>query len=433
MTLFYDLLYLLAVCLGWPLLILRRLRRGPGSIALAERLGNVPPRRGAGPCLWIHGVSLGEINAARTLVRELRQRRPQTAIAVSSTTNTGLARAREIYPDLTVFRFPLDFSPVLRRVFDRLRPSVLVLMELETWPNLIELAAARRVPVMIANGRVTEEHSMRRFRWPILRQAARRMFGRIAWVGAQDETYAARFCELGVPAERIRVVGSLKYDAADVLDEVPGSAELASDVGIVRERPLIVAGSSGPGEEAILLDCFAALRDAHPHLQLALVPRRPERFDEVAALIERHGFACVRRSRAANHGRAPSSGQPPPVVLGDTMGELRKFYGLATVIFVGRTLIPQGGSDVMEAAALAKPLIVGPHVENFAEPVRVLCESNACLRIADAQELTQALDRLLRDAGRRDAMGRAARQAILQRRGATAQTVAAILSQAGLD
>ncbi|MBU0617422.1 MAG: 3-deoxy-D-manno-octulosonic acid transferase, partial [Planctomycetes bacterium] len=209
MALLLDLIYGLAVCLGWPFLVYRRLKRGPGSLSMRERLGDVPSRPVSAHCVWVHGVSLGEINAARTIVAEFQSRSPETIVVISSTTQTGLQRARTLFPKHTVFRFPLDFSFLIRRVLRRVRPSAIVLMELEAWPNLIEVAAAAGIPVMIANGRVTEEKSMRRFSRPIVRTLARRMFRQIRWVGAQDETYARRFVQLGVPAERVEITGSV--------------------------------------------------------------------------------------------------------------------------------------------------------------------------------------------------------------------------------
>ena len=422
MTLVYDLVYLLAVSLGWPLLLIRRWRRGPGSVSLGERLGAVPPRMGESPCVWLHGVSLGEINATRSLVAELRRRHPALAIAISSTTQTGLARARTLYPDLIVFRFPLDFSCVLRRVFTRIRPSIIVLMELEAWPNLLEVATRRRVPVVIANARITEGKSMRRFRWPIVRGVARRMFARVAWVAAQDETYARRFEQLGVPPQRISVTGSLKYDTADLADHIPGQDELAQQMGIDTARPLLVCGSTGPGEEALLLEVYERICGDGCDLQLALIPRKPERFDEVASLIATRGYTCVRRSAGdqAGSGRSETT---RPVFLGDTMGELRKFYALADIVFVGRTLVPMGGSDVIEAAALGKPVLVGPHVENFADPVRLLCEHEACWQVPDTEALTGAIVDLLANARRGAAMAERARQTIAAQRGATARTI----------
>lgn len=426
MTLVLDLVYGLAVCLGWPLLIYRRLKRGPGSLSLRERLGNIPSRPVSAHCVWVHGVSLGEINAARTIVAELRSRCPETIIVISSTTQTGLERARTLFPKHAVFRFPLDFSFLIRRVLRRVRPSAIVLMELEAWPNLIEVATAAGIPVMIANGRVTEGKSMRRFSRPIVRWLARRMFRQIRWVGAQDETYARRFVQLGVPPGRVEVTGSVKYDGADIADEIEGQQQLADDMTIDTSAPLWVCGSTGPGEEALVLDAYErVLRDV-PFLQLAIIARKPERFDEVAELIAARGYTCLRRS-GSDAVVLAGTRRPRPVFLGDTMGELRKFYALATIVFVGRSLVPLGGSDVMEVAGLAKPILVGPHTENFAEAVELLLADGGAARVESPADLAAAVANLLRDSANRERMGQAARETIVARRGATALTVTRIL------
>lgn len=419
MTYLYDLLYLLAVSLLWPLLLWRRFKRGPGSVALRERFGDVPSRRVSAHCVWIHAVSLGEINATRTLVARLKHRCPEAVPVISATTQTGLARAKQLYPNHVVFRFPLDFSFVLRRALRRIRPSVIVLMELEVWPNLLEVAAQHGIPVVIANGRVTANKSVRRFNWPIIRWVARRMFRQLAWVGAQDQTYADRFKLLGVPADRVTVSGSLKYDAADTTDQIDGQHELATAMRINTAAPLLVCGSTGPGEEEVLLTAYQQLRAEHPTLQLALIPRKPERFDDVARLISERGFTCLRRSNHPDDAPTRAPDEPPPVFLGDTMGELRKFYALATVVFVGRSLVPMGGSDVMEAAGLARPLLFGPHMENFAEAAGALLECRAAQTVTDAASLSAATTQLLNDEHARSTAAAAARDAIIARRGAT--------------
>jgi 3-deoxy-D-manno-octulosonic-acid transferase len=429
MTVLIDIAYALALLVGWPWLVYRRLQRGPGSLALSERLGRVPSRRVSAECVWIHGVSLGEVNATRTLVAEIRRRRPETAIVISATTQTGLTRARELYPRLTVFRFPLDFSFTIRAALERIRPTLLVLMELEVWPNLLEIAAQEEIPVLVANGRVTADRSVRGFNRPVVRWLARRMFRGLHWVGAQDQAYAARFIELGVPPDRVQVTGSLKYDAAAVSDRIDGQEELADAMGIDVQVPLWVCGSTGPGEEELLLQAYTRLLGEHPNLQLALIPRKPERFDEVAQLIVARGFACLRRSTGAPLIPAqPGATEPRPVFLGDTMGELRKFYALATVIFVGRTLVPLGGSDVMEVAGLAKPLVIGPHVDNFVEAVNLLLSEQACRQVNSVDGLVAAVSDWLRHPERRLQAGQAGRAAILSRRGATDRTVDVILS-----
>ncbi len=430
MNLLFDLIYGLAALVGWPYLLYRRYTHGPSTTPLAEYFGRVPSRPVSAHCVWIHAVSLGEINATRTLVAELQQRSPDTVVALSSTTRTGLDRARQLYPNLITFRYPLDFSFAVNSVLDRIRPSVIVLMELEVWPNLLHIARQRGIPVIIANGRVTEERTMRRFRRPLLRRLARRMFRQIRWVAAQDNTYAARFVELGVPPERVAVIGSVKYDAADTSDRIGGQDELAAAMGLDPAQPLLVCGSTGPGEEEIILNAYTRLREHFSTLQLAIIPRKPERFDEVAQLIVQHGYACLRRSTGAPV-LPPGVSEPRPVALGDTMGELRKFYALATIVFVGRSLVPMGGSDVMEVAGLAKPILVGPHTENFAEAVALLLAEGACRPVNSADTFVSAVSDLLRHDERRQKMGAAGRAAILSRRGATSATIERILELMG--
>ncbi len=400
----------------YQMIVLKKNRRG-----WAERFGGVPSRTSDRPCVWVHAVSLGEVNATRSLVDEITRRLPDHDVVISTTTDTGFAAARRQYPDRPVFRYPLDLTWVVRRALNRIRPAAIVLMELEVWPNLLWHAARLGIPVCIVNGRVTEGKSMRRFRLPVIRSLARRMFGRLAVVGAQDETYAARFVELGVPKDRVRITGSMKYDTAVIADEIPGADELAAAMGIDRKRPLIVAGSTGPDEEAMLLDAWRSLVAEIPGVQLAVIPRHPERFDEIARLIETKGFACIRRSRPTD-----SNGPHPPspvVFLGDTMGELRKFYSLASVVFVGRTLVALGGSDMIEVAALGKAMCFGPHVENFADVAGKLISAGGSVQMRSAGELASTLRNLMTDTSNRADLGRHAREVVQKNLGATKRTV----------
>jgi len=405
-----SLLYVPVALLYLPLLVyqmvvLKKNRRG-----WRERFGGVARRTGDGPCVWIHAVSLGEVNATGRLVAEIESRLAGCEVVISTTTDTGYAAARRLYPDRHVFRFPLDFSFVVNRLFDRIRPAAVVLMELEVWPNFIEL--------------VTAEKSMRRFGRPIIRSLARAMFRRIGWIGAQNETYAERFRLLGARSEAVHVTGTMKYDTAEIADSLPGDAALAQALGIDRSSPVLVAGSTGPGEEAMVLAAYAELRRSQPALQLVIVPRKPERFDEVARLIEGRGHPCVRRS-ALPDGSAGGShdAAAPAVFLGDTMGELRKFYCLADVVFVGRTLVPLGGSDLMEVAALGKAMCYGPHVENFAEVSAKLQAAGAAVIVPGEAELAPTLHTLLGDKAKAKAMGHRAQDIVRQNTGATRRTV----------
>lgn len=398
-----------------------------------QRFGRVPARAGDRPCIWIHAVSVGEVNATRSLVEELRRRLPNHDLVVSATTRTGFEAATRAYPNLSVVHYPLDFPRAIRRTLDALRPDLILLMELEVWPNLLAEAGRRGIPVAIVNGRVTEERSMARFRKPLLRGLARWMFSRLAWIAAQNEAYAARFRELGARPAVVHVVGNLKYDTAVVADSTPGDAALAHAMGLARDRPLWVAGSTGPGEEAIVLDAHAALVKTHPALQLAIIPRKPERFDEVAELIRRRGHACIRRSRRKDDSNAAVSTpagdeERASIFLGDTMGELRKFYALADVVFVGRTLVPMGGSDLMEVAGMARPILIGPHTDNFADAAEQLEQAGAAQRVSDAASLAASVRRMLDEPAVARTAGRAGQDVVRRNAGATLRTVDLILS-----
>lgn len=287
-------------------------------------------------------------------------------------------------------------------------------MELEVWPNFMRQCARRQVPVVVANGRVTEP-SFKKYR--LLGPVGRAMFGRLAGCVVQDEVYAERFAAMGVPRDRLRVAGTMKFDTAAIGATVDGADELARDVGLDRGERLLVAGSTGPGEEAIVLDAYRALREKHPTLRLAIVPRKPERFDEVAQLIEASGFACVRRSL-----QSQISNQESPVVLIDTIGELRKVYALADVVFVGRSLVDLGakqhGSDMIEPCALAKPTIVGPFTGNFDEPMRAFRAVGGIVEVRDAAGLQSEIDRLLTDHAVAASLGAKAQQVVAAGRGA---------------
>lgn len=405
--------------LAYQMVVLKKNRRG-----WRERFGGVARREGGGPCVWIHAVSLGEVNATPRLVAEIESRLTGCEVVISTTTDTGYAAARQLYPERRVFRFPLDFSFVVNRLFDRIRPSAVVLMELEVWPNFIELAARRGICVGIANGRVTADKSMRRFGRPVIRSLARAMFRRIAWIGAQNEAYAERFRRLGARSEVVSVTGTMKYDTAEIADSMPGDIALAQALGIDRAAPLLVVGSTGPGEEAMVLTAYAESRRTLPALQLVIVPRKPERFDEVARLIEGRGYSCVRRSARPDGNRGDAAGgETPTVFLGDTMGELRKFYSLADVVFVGRTLVPLGGSDLMEVAALGKAMCYGPHVENFAEVSAELQAVGAAVIVPGEAELASTLLAILGEKSKARAMGRLAQDVVRRNTGATQGTV----------
>jgi 3-deoxy-D-manno-octulosonic-acid transferase len=424
-----DAVYLLAAIAGSPVWLYRMARHGRYRSAWGERLGGVPVRYGLQPIIWVHGVSLGEVNAARSLVAELHSQLPDFRVVVSTTTETGMAAATRLFaPDHMVFHWPLDFSLCVRRALARMRPDLVVLMEGEAWPNFLAACTDRGVPVVVVNARMSADKGYPRYK-AIAPLARRLMFSRLAAVGVQDAAYAERFEYLGVPPERIHLTGMMKYDTAVIGDAVDGSDALSAAIGLAGEHRLVVAGGTGPGEEKMLLDIWAALAGRHPRARLAIVPRKPERFDEVAALIASCGFKTVRRSRTPDgrNAAAPLSGDA--VVLGDTMGELRKFYSLAECVFVGRSLVPMGGSDMIESAALARATAFGPHTFNFPQADRLA--ANGCVRLADADALREQLDAWLGDPADAAEAGRRAQEFVRGQTGATRRNVEMICGVLG--
>jgi 3-deoxy-D-manno-octulosonic-acid transferase len=358
----------------------------------------------------------------------LRAARPDVHVVLSTTTDTGFARGREVYGrsiGTTVVRFPLDFSRNVDRLLDAVDPDVAVLMELELWPNFMKRCERRHVPVVLANGRMTES-SFRNYR--LGGPFTRRMFRRLSVACVQDDVYAERFKRCGVPERRVIVTGTMKFDNAPVADRIPGDAELADSVGLRPGMELVwVCGSTGPGEEQILLAEYRKLLMKFPRLRLVIVPRKPERFDEVEQLITAARFRCVRRSRPLVLWDEPV----PAVVLGDTMGELRTFYSLADVVFVGRSLVDLGprqhGSDMIEPAALGKACVVGPYTGNFAGPVRRLAGAGALLQVSDAPALAQAVSVVLSTPGEAARMGQAAQTVVRLEQGATSRHAKIVL------
>ena len=434
-----DVCYLLAAALVAPIVAYRAIATGKYRRDWDQRRGRLPKLPAGRPRVWIHAVSMGEVNAIQGLVAEWRSRAPETEFVISSTTDTGIDQARRLFGDLTVFRYPLDLSWFVNRALTRIAPTMVVLVELEVWYQFVTLAAARGIPVAVVNGRLTKGKSLRRFRW--IMPVARRMFGQLAWVGAQDEDYADRFRQVGVPADRVTVTGSIKWDTAQIADSIPGSDQLARAMGIDPNQPTWVCGSTAPGEERLILEAYTTLQREHPGLQLVIVPRKPERFDEVASAIRQAGFDCVRRSESPDGTDRPASSRPPEppgrrtaVLLGDTMGELRRFYTLADVVFVGRTLADMGGSDMMEVAGLARPIIAGPHTENFTDTVRQL-EAGDAIRIVSADlenptvadALAEAVGELLDDPDTARRRADNGRQVVKRNRGATRRTLDALV------
>ena len=413
-----DIAYASALTAASPVWLYRMAAHGRYRTDWNARFGGVPVRYGLQPMIWVHGVSLGEINASATLVDELHAQLPDYQVVVSTTTATGMAAAKKRYaPDHKVFRWPMDFTLAVRRAFRRMRPALVVLMEGEVWPNFLGECNRMGTPAVVVNGRLGGSKGYPGYRK--LGTLAGKLFNRLAAVGCQNETYAERYRRLGVDAEKLHVTGMLKYDTSQVADALPGQDALATEVGLAEDDRLWVAGGTGGGEEKLLLETYARLAGRYPHLRLAVVPRKPERFDEVARLIHAQGHTLIRRSKHGPQNPAPRGGEA--VILGDTMGELRKFYALAEWCFVGRSLVPMGGSDMIEAAALGKPVAYGPHTFNFPQ-AEELAEHGAA-RVADADALAGQMESWLAEPASAAEAGRRAQQFVRNQQGATRRNV----------
>jgi 3-deoxy-D-manno-octulosonic-acid transferase len=437
MNVLVDFVYLLALILISPVAIYRMLRYGRYRAGWGNRFGRISRKYPDKKCIWIHAVSVGEVNATTTLVKELEKKLTDYEIVISTTTDTGFARANELFGNrLSVFYFPMDFSRTMQRAFENIRPSICLLMELEVWPNLVRIARQSGIPVVVVNGRLSERSFAK---YKLIKSVTRKIFQNITLVLAQSEEYAERFRQLGAISEKVIVAGSIKYDTAQVADKVEGADILAEQLfGKIGNRqsaignPLWVAGATGNDEEQIILDVYRQLieQKQFAYLRLAIVPRKPERFNEVAELIKQSGFELTRYSelKAATTKSAIGNRQSAisNVILGDTMGDLRKFYSLATVIFVGRSLVPMGGSDMMEAAALGKCTIFGPYAFNFKQAVEDLLKANGAILVKNQNELFDAMTKCLTDADYSSRIARNGREIIRKNQGATARTIAQI-------
>lgn len=380
------LLYKLVLYAMLPVVLLRlvwRARRQRGYLQhVGERFGYFPSRAPDAPLLWIHAVSVGETRAAEPLVNALRARHPQHRILITHMTPTGRATGELLYADRVERCYlPYDYPGAVARFLDHYRPVAGVLMETEIWPNLIHAAAARGTPLYLVNARLSEKSYRGYRRYPRLTGEALRG---LAGIAAQTDDDAQRFTALG--AERVTVTGSLKFDVAPPADKIALGQRWRTAYG---NRPVLLAASTRAGEEEPLLAALDALDIAG--MLLVIVPRHPDRFDEVAALLERRGLPYQRRS-ANEPVRAATR-----VLLGDSLGEMFAYYAACDVAFIGGSLLPYGGQNLIEACAVGKPVLLGRHTYNFAEAAELAIAAGAALRVADAEGVMNAAQRLLTD------------------------------------
>lgn len=396
-----------------PAVLTGMLLRGKYRRGLGDRLGAVAPWEGPDAPIWLHAVSVGEVMAAAPLARAIRARHPAISLLVSTTTETGRTVAEQRIPATRLVFFPLDFGWAVRRAIARLRPRVVLLTETELWPNFLAACAGRGIPVVVVNGRLSPR-SFPRYR--LVRWWFGSVLRCVRLFCMQSVRDAERIVALGAPADRVRVTGNLKYDFPG-LERAVDVAAVRRTLGLEEGRRLVVAGSTHRGEEEAVVDAFRKATEGRSDLCLLLAPRHPERLDEVERLVRRAGLPCVRRSRAAD--TPPRNGG---VILLDTMGELASLYAAASLVFVGGSLIPHGGQNILEPAAHGRPVIHGPHMANFAEMRDRFQEAGAAIQVKDATSLLRAMERLLDAPGEAERMGMAGRGIVAAERGATERT-----------
>jgi 3-deoxy-D-manno-octulosonic-acid transferase len=426
MYLLYSFLLTLGVVALLPRFVIDAFRHGKYVQGLSERLGQLPAVETNGrPVIWLHCVSVGEAQAARPVARAILDKFPSYALVVSTTTLTGQRIARDVFRDdaTAVFYFPFDWAFTARRSLRAVNPNVVLIMETELWPNFLHQCRKQCVPVAIVNGRLSER-SFRRYR--LVRRFVKRIVNHLEMALMQTEQDAERMRRLGLASNRVFVSGNVKFDAPDEAGEQLLTKELRERFHFNDGRPLAVAASTHAPEERIIIEAFKQLRSTHGNEQVRLLiaPRHPERFAEVAQLLESSGFAWARRSDAGSERDSACD-----VILLDSIGELRAVYPLASIVFVGGSIAPKGGHNILEPAMVGACTVTGAHTFNFTAIVRAFLEADALVQLPSLSDgeasstLAKTLTELLANDERRCAIGENARLVLEQNRGATARTI----------
>jgi len=426
MYLGYSLLLSLGLLILIPHFLFKALAHGKYIAGLRQRLGAVPATTGK-PVIWLHCVSVGETQAARPLAQHLKQQFPHHSLVVSTITLTGQKLARDVFRTQadSVFYFPFDWRWSVRRTLDAINPAAVLIMETELWPNFLRECKARRIPVALVNGRISKQSFQR---YSLIKFFLRKVLSSLSIAIMQSETDAQRLQALGMPGERIFTAGNLKFDAQPASDLAHTTDEIRDRFGLQTEVPLILAASTHAPEEEIILDSFKQITANQP-ARLMLAPRHPERFNEVASLIQNSGLSWARRMNL------PQPTDPnATVILLDTIGELPATYSFATLVFVGGSIVDKGGHNVLEPAAVGTAVVTGAHTHNFHAIVDLLEEAGALVQLPPAEGTSMAVPqvakvfaRLLANPEARAELGRRAKQLVSENQGAAERTVKLIV------
>jgi 3-deoxy-D-manno-octulosonic-acid transferase len=421
MYLGYSLLLSLGLFVLIPHFLFQALAHGKYVAGLRQRLGSVPQVNGK-PVIWLHCVSVGETQAARPLAKRLKQQFPHYDLVVSTITLTGQNLARDVFRNdaASIFYFPFDWRWTVRRSLNVVNPAVVLIMETELWPNFLRECKTRQIPVALVNGRISRQ-SYRRYR--MIKWFLRRVLSSLSIAVMQSETDAGRLKELGMAKEKLFTAGNLKFDAELASELTNTTEELQKRFAVKSEAPLILAASTHAPEEQIILESIQKLRQKQP-VRLMLAPRHPERFNEVAALLQKSGLTWTRRTN-----RPDANDSTATVVLLDTIGELPATYELADIVFVGGSIVDKGGHNVLEPAAAGATVVTGAHTHNFHAIVELMNEAGALVQLpalpdaVASDELAYVFEKLLASPAEREELGRRAKQLIRVNQGAADRTM----------
>ncbi|MCK5579638.1 MAG: 3-deoxy-D-manno-octulosonic acid transferase [Candidatus Omnitrophica bacterium] len=411
MFILYDIIFILFAVLYFPYVIIK----GKWHAGFWARLGFVGAkdfsRLRSKKNIWIHAVSVGEVLAIVTLIEEMKQQCPEHQIVVSTVTPTGYALARQKLSKEDVIIFaPLDFSWIVRHYAKLIHPEIYVTAETEIWPNLFLALSKRGIPVIQVNGRISDK-AYRRYRR--VRFILKKVLGCVSAFCMQSRTDASKVVALGAPSSKVQVVGNVKFDGLSATTPY-GFA----DIGLEDQTPLWVAGSTHPGEEEIVLDVFKKLKSEFPDLRLLIAPRHVERAGEVAQIVKQADLSPVRFSQIKK-----ASISEDAVIVVDEIGHLRGLYGLAKIVFVGKSLIGHGGQNILEPAAFGKPIFIGPNMQNFKDIAQLFLDADAVVQVKDANDLLVQLSHLLNNPQKMDLLSQKAQDLVQKHQGATAQTL----------
>ncbi len=420
MSILYTLLLIVAGIASLPYLLWRCLRGATYLQDLSERFGGVSfPHGEPQGCLWFHAASVGEVQGLQPIIAALHDRFPSRPVVLSTFTPAGKALAQKMVPQAErVFLLPFDLPWIVRKMVRRLRPGALIVQETELWPNLFRALGRLRVPIVLVNGRLSPR-SFRRY--ARVRPFMRHVLANVSLILAQSDSSAQRFQRLGVPAHKVQTVGNTNIDRALSQAEEPMPPHPVAS--LLTDRRVLVAGSTHEGEEAILLSVYRRLRAQHPGLCLVLAPRHLERVETVARQVQACHLSAIRRSRYSDES---ASSPRPDVIILDTLGELVAFYKLCTLAFVGDSLAPIGGHNILEPVMFAKPLFFGPHLHHFPELADLLRNADGAIQVDNELDLYTQMAHLLANPAEAAAMGQRALQALGSNRGALQRTCGAV-------